>query len=801
MRPVIGSLLGFAGFSLLACLPAHATGIMMPKSADLPPLAIKSHRVKVVLSDQVARTQVEQVFVNHTNRQLEATFVFPLPAGASVSEFAMIMNGKRVVGEVLEKGRARQIYTDIVRRMKDPGLLEYLGSNLFKASVFPIPPRGEQKIDLSYSEVIKVDAGLAEYVFPLKTGGKASTALDDFSVAVELNSKVPIKMIYSPTHAIEVVKKSDTKALVSFEESRGRLDRDFRLLYTLSDKDFGLNLVSHRPKGSEGYFLLMISPKTDLKEDEILPKDVCFVIDTSGSMSGKNIEQARKALQYCVNSLSRKDRFNIVRFSTDVETFRDDLVGASKEEVEAANRFIEKFAARGGTDINYALEKALSLRSKEERPYLVVFLTDGKPTIGTTDTKAILVNLSERSQSNIRTFVFGVGHDVNTHLLDQIASESKATSQYVQPDEDIEVKVSSFFDKVSAPVLANLKLDPGDIGAYDMYPRKLPDLFKGMQILVLGRYKKDGHVALKLTGEMNGEPQSFVYEDTFAAEEKANDFIANLWANRKVGFLLDEIRLKGEQKELVDEVVALGKEHGIVTPYTSYLVTEDTKPRVGGVRFGRDSNGGPGTHRGREERRKGGATHGGTAPEGLATAEGGEADEEVRAERTASTAPAGTPIDGPLELDRADISGSIREAEKLEEAVKEKRDLGSALRRQSGKDAVMASEELKKIKETQVADTGDIKRALSGTAKAYGTKFEIRNGVWTDTSWEKDNEPVKVKYLSDAYFKLLERDADLKDAFALGENVLVVLKSGKAVLIAKDGKEDLTDKELGELFK
>jgi len=770
---------------------------MMPKSADLPPLAIKSHRVKVVLSDQVARTQVEQIFVNHTNRQLEATFVFPLPAGASVSEFAMIMNGKRVVGEVLEKGRARKIYTDIVRRMKDPGLLEYLGSNLFKASVFPIPPRGEQKIDLSYSEVIKVDAGLAEYVFPLKTGEKASSALEGFSVAVELNSKVPIKTVYSPTHAVEVVKKSDTRALVSFEESRGKLDRDFRLLYTLSNKDFGLNLVSHRPKGSEGYFLLMISPKTDLKEDEILPKDVCFVIDTSGSMSGKNIEQARKALQYCVNSLSRKDRFNIVRFSTDVETFRDDLVAASKEEVEAANRFIEKFVARGGTDINYALEKALSLKSKGERPYLVVFLTDGKPTIGTTDTKAILANLAERSQSNIRTFAFGVGHDVNTHLLDQIASESKATSQYVQPDEDIEVKVSSFFDKVNAPVLANLKLDPGDIGAYDMYPRKLPDLFKGMQLLVLGRYKKDGHVALKLTGEINGKPQSFVYEETFAAEEKANDFIANLWANRKVGFLLDEIRLKGQQKELVDEVVALGKEHGIVTPYTSYLITEDTKPRVADARFGRGVGG---RNRGREERRKGGVPPGGPPPADVAEAEGGAEDDEA-APATTTPGPAGTPETGFADRgEQGGGAGPAREAEKLAEEVKAKKDLASALKRQSGADAVKASEDLKKIKETQVA-SGEVGKSLTGTAKAYGTKFELRNGVWTDTSWEKDNEPVKVKYLSDAYFKLLERDADLKEAFALGESVLVVLKSGKAVLIAKDGKEDLTDKELGELLK
>jgi Ca-activated chloride channel family protein len=793
MKSLFRFLLGFASLSFLLCLPASATGIMMPKGVDLPPLAIKSHRVKVVLSDQVARTQVEQVFINHTDQQLEATFIFPLPAGASVSEFAMIMNGKRVVGEVLEKERARQIYTDIVRRMKDPGLLEYMGSNLFKASVFPIPARGDQKIDLSYSEVIKVDAGLAEYVFPLKTGEKASSVMDEFSVSLELNTNVPIKTVYSPSHPVEVVKKSDTKALVSFEEPKSRLDKDFRLLYTLSDKDFGLNLVTHRPKGSDGYFLLMIAPKTDLKEDEILPKDVCFVIDTSGSMSGKNIEQAVKALKYCVSSLRPKDRFNIVRFSTDVETFREGLVSAGKAETDSAYPFIEKFAARGGTDINLALETALSLKSKEDRPYIIVFLTDGRPTIGTTETPAILANLTDKNKANTRTFVFGVGHEVNTHLLDQIAGQTRATSQYVGPDEDIEVKVSNLFDKVSAPVLASLKLELGDVGAYDLYPRALPDLFKGTQLLVLGRVRKEGHVALKLTGEINGKPESFVYEGTFPAEQKENGFIANLWANRKVGFLLDEIRLKGEQKELVDEVIALGKEHGIVTPYTSYLVAEDTRPEVAG------------TPRRPAEKDKlrhgwtGGGPGGETNGEFAAGGEGRKGGKEEEARPAATPGPAAAVNgEGGEATEHAWTGG--RAPEPAKKAAEDKYQLAKALKQDSGKEAVDASEQLSEMKDKQVAESQDERKLLTGTAKALGRKFELRDGVWTDTSWKKENEPVKVKYLGDAYFKLLEREPDLKEAFALGEQVLVVLKSGKAVLVTKEGKKDFTDKELDALL-
>jgi Ca-activated chloride channel family protein len=454
------SILGLLLLSALAWLaPACGTGIMLPKGPDIPALAIKSHRVKVVISDQVARTQVEQVFLNNTDQQLEATFIFPLPAGASVSEFAMMMNGKRVVGELLEKNRARGIYTDIVRRMKDPALLEYAGSNLFKASVFPIPPRGEQKIDLSYSEVVKLESGLAEYVFPLKTGERYSRTMDDFSVSVELESKIPLKSVYSPTHTVEVVRKSDTKALVSCEEPRGALDRDFRLLYALSDKDFGLNLLTHRPKDQDGCFLMMIAPKTDVKEAEILPKDVCFVIDTSGSMSGEKMEQARKALEYCVNSLGDKDRFNITRFSTDVEVFSESLKPVGKSARKEAAEFIGKLVARGGTDINFALERTLTMKTDGKRPYLVVFLTDGRPTIGMTEPAEILNNVRKHNQSNTRIFVFGVGLEVNTHLLDQLADQTRATTQYVAPDEDIEVKVSALYDRVSAPVLANLKVE------------------------------------------------------------------------------------------------------------------------------------------------------------------------------------------------------------------------------------------------------------------------------------------------------------------------------------------------------
>ena len=778
-------------FALIGLPAASATGIMIPKPAGLPNLAIKSHRVKVSITDQVAQTHVEQVFRNHTNRQLEATFVFPLPAGASVSEFAMMMNGKRVVGEVLEKDRARKIYMDIVRRMKDPGLLEYLGSNLFKASIFPIPPRGDQKIEITYNEVITHDTGLAEYVFPMKTGGKASTTLEDFSVSVEIRSKTPIKSVYSPTHAVDVVKKGDHEAKVSFELNRATLDRDFRLLYSVSEKEFGVNLVTHRTAGKDGYFLMMISPKAEIKENEILPKDVCFVVDTSGSMSGKKIEQARKALKYCINSLDKRDRFNVIRFSTDVELFQETLAKVTKKNVAAATQFVGDFVARGGTDIDLALRKALEMKTNEKRPYQVVFLTDGKPTIGTTDPKRIIDNVKQKTAKDIRTFVFGIGHDINTHLLDQIASSSRAATQYVSPEEDIEVKVSAFFDKVNAPVLSNLKLALGKVRAYDIYPKELPDLFKGNQFLVLARFREKGDYAIKLTGDFNGKQKEFVYEGSYPEINKENKYIPKIWANRKVGYLLDEIRLKGENKELVAEVTALGKEFGIVTPYTSYLIVEDEKAevQVGGVRRNRGQFGQGRPEEGARSRRfsnfvknkLGKKSRDAALPEAKAETKTTEAD---------------------LEVDRAEISdarvGPQPSAPSLRE-LRKKAQLAKGLKQHSGKDAVTASEVLQSLKAQEVADSDEASR-ITGRATALGRAFVWQKGVWTDSQWKAGNEPLKVKYLSDAYFKLLEKDADLKEVFALGENILVVLKSGKSILISAEGKEDLTDAELAGLF-
>jgi Ca-activated chloride channel family protein len=313
----------------------------------------------------------------------------------------------------------------------------------------------------------------------------------------------------------------------------------------------------------------------------VQPKDVCFVVDTSGSMAGPKMEQARKALLFCLANLNAGDRFDIIRFSTEAEPLHGKLVDASDENVKKAYAFVRDLKPRGGTAIADAMQRALEAQNRDpSRPYVVIFLTDGQPTIGETNPDRIVERV--KTSGMPRVFSFGIGTDINTHLLDRIANATRAVSQYVLPDEDIEVKVSSFYTKIQSPVLSDVRLavnNESGIRVSQVYPSVLPDLFKGETLMAFGRYTGSGRATVRVSGTLNGQPTEFVADVNFAEHETDHAYIPRLWATRRVGWLLEEIRLNGESRELKDEVVRLAREHGIVTPYTAYLILEDERVR------------------------------------------------------------------------------------------------------------------------------------------------------------------------------------------------------------------------------
>lgn len=583
---------------------AAAQGVIVPIPCDRRPcvpmprpvpqlptaLPVKSINITTKIDSQVAKTHVEQVFRNDTRFTLEGTYFFPIPETASIVEFAIWENGKKLVGEVRSREEARRIYDEIVRRNIDPGLLEYAGKDLFQASIFPIPPNSDKKLELTYTEILKAESGTVGYRYPLGTGRnlwrnqagvernvRAPQQFGTVSGKIEIAAREAVRNVYSPTHQIEVKSRSASSSIVSFETKNN--DNDFQLFYGVSNSDFGMSLLTYREPGKDGYFLLMLSPRDNISEKELVNKDVVFVLDTSGSMADEGkMDKARNALLFGIRTLRDGDRFNVINFAGEEHLMERGLIAANTDGKKRGAEFVNKLRPTGGTNINDALIAAVKQFDRSDRPKMLVFMTDGLPTVGERNVERIIYNLNKEKQQSIRIFPFGFGYDVNTTLLDRIGSENGGISDYVQPKEDLEIKVSNFFSRVSSPVLSDLELDLGPVIAESMYPRKLTDLFRGMQLTVIGRYKNTNdlrNIAFRLTGRAGGERKEFRYTDLdIPVQSDGNEFLPRLWASRRVGWLLVQIRANGETKELKDEVVELGTRFGLVTPYTSYLAAD-----------------------------------------------------------------------------------------------------------------------------------------------------------------------------------------------------------------------------------
>jgi len=752
-----------AVMALLLTPAAYGTGFLMPTDQRFCGLQLESHRVTVDIEDQSARTEVVEVFRNQHRSQLEATFVFPLPKDASVSHFKMYVNGKLVTGEIMEATKARRIYEDIVARQRDPGLLEYMDSRILKLSVFPILPNTTQEVRITYNEQLQASDSLVEYVYPLKTPQAAATTLNDFTLTVNISASAGVKNVYSPTHDVVVHYKDDRHATAGFEKTAAALDTDFQLFYEISNKDFGAALLSTRRAGNDGYFMLLLSPRVDVPTAAVSAKDVVFVIDTSGSMRDDKIRQARKALEVCVTNLNSNDRFNIVTFNTTVEKFADALVDANSNYRDEALKFIAALSAAGGTNIDEALTEALAMKRGTERPFVVVFLTDGLPTVGKTDIDGILDDVARADSSGTRIFSFGVGYDVNTTLLDKLAENTKAVSQYVEPNEAIDVKVSSFFKRIGDPVLSRIEVNFGDAGVYDAYPPHAGDLFLGTQLVLTGRYRRPGNTTIVVRGRGAAGELVFEYPVEFSDAQGKADFVANVWAGRKIAFLLREMRLHGEKGELKDEVIRLSREFGIVTPYTSYLVTE------GPV-------GPPGIARPIPPRRRWYPLGGEPASEVI---ESRVRQSEARREAGLQAAPSAAPTEREEALKSLGYMGGGKDAKA---GV-----VFSYVAPVTGEDAVKASGAYRTLADGAIADKGHLMRNVAGRL------FVNVDGVWVDSSVKKDQILLKIKFGGTEYFEMYQNAASLKEAFALGENVVISVGHYCLVIGEETAEGDIKD--------
>jgi len=522
--------------------------------------------VQVAVAGRIARVTVEEWFRNTGPGLGEGTYLYPLPGEAVFSDFSLWQGDRELKGETMDATQARGIYETIVRQKGDPALIELAGHGLLRARVFPINPGETRKITLRYTQILDRagDAWRFRYV------GGPSGSVASRSFRLEVDSAARFGEPYSPTHRVSVTRSGGGLAVTLADSS---WSGDLELLLPLARGLIGMSLLTQQPVGEDGYFMLLLAPG-QAAQAVTLRRDLVAVLDVSGSMSGEKLDQAKAALVQLLGTLRPSDQFRLVTFSSDVRRYAPGWTDASGEHVRDAQQWVRALSAEGGTNIAGALGEAYAAAPAEGALGVVVFLTDGMPTVGETDPERI-ANAAEQNRGAFRVFSFGIGYDVNTYVLDRLTERARGTTEYIQPGGDIERAVGSLAAKVSSPVLTDLALRADGADLYDVQPGSLPDLFAGDELVVFGRFRGagSGEWSVTVNGRRNGHPEQFT-TGAPAAHGSGAEYIPQLWAARKVGALTREIRLHGQNPEIMNELKRLALRYGILTEYTSYLVQE-----------------------------------------------------------------------------------------------------------------------------------------------------------------------------------------------------------------------------------
>lgn len=560
---------------IFTAAPAAAQGwieIERPRiPAPLNPNIIRvSSEVRTTIDGRVARVEVEERFRNSGGGIAEGSYLYPLPGEAVFQNFSLWMGEQELKGEMMNAEQARGIYEEIVRRQKDPALLTLAGHGLVRAQVFPIQPGETRKVVLRYTQLLdrSGDALRVRYALGVRGGQSGTWRL---TVPVEENYGVP----YSPTHTLDT--RRDNGRLVITLDTRDGGDID--LFLPLRRGLVGTTVLTHAPGGEDGYAMLLIAPPAT-ESGPVVPRDLSFVVDVSGSMSGQKLDQAKAALRQALGTLRAEDRFRLIAFSTGVRNFQEGWAPATPEMVRQARSFVDALEADGGTNIAGALDAVLGSSVAEGRLPIVLFLTDGIPSVGEEQPDRIAAAAAGRIGRS-RIFSIGLGPDVNTYLLDRLAKEGRGAAEYVAQDANVEVAVGNLVAKLRRPALVNLRIVDSPVRFADLSPAQLPDLFYGEELVVFGRYRGEGRGTVVIEGERNGRRERFTTDAAFSRVAAGNEFIPRLWASRRIGDLTRQIRLEGQSESLIREVRELGLRYGILTEYTSYLVQEPGVVAVG----------------------------------------------------------------------------------------------------------------------------------------------------------------------------------------------------------------------------
>ena len=722
--------------------PPCRPGVPCPRpmcQIQSPYVVRQSSDVRVELVDRVLRYEVTETFINRGSRVGEADFMFPLPKGAAFQDLKLSINGEMVSGETMNANQARQIYEEIVRRQRDPALLEWMGYGLLRARIFPIAPGEQKKVVVRFQTVAERegDALRVDYFRGMRNTQRGLSQQPEGRTSFVLTypDEPMYGRAYSPTHSLyeggyvrDREDSEDRSFASNVRSSMRRVEvRDATgevtiLIPVRRSTSAAISLLANAPGNDDGFALITLSPPS--VRPRPVPRDLTFVVDVSGSMSGQKMEQARAAGKQILNTLSPMDRFRLIDFSSDVRTFRDGYSTATRENLRAAERYLDQLEAQGSTNISGALDEALSTAVQPGRLPIILFLTDGQPTVGERDPSVIASHVA-RDRGSRRLFTFGVGADLNVSLIEQLAIEGRGTASFVRPEESVERAVGIVASRLTSPLVTDVRVHGDGVRLLKMHPSGPVDIFAGEDLVILARYSGSGSAVVRFDGQTTSGPVSWASRVNFPDRSRENPFVARLWATQRVGYLSAEKRKHGGSQEIDDEIRDLGERFGIPTEFSSYLVVEPGMNRVMG--------------------RVGGVQLQSVVVTGAAAPASASAGGQFEAAKTAAAQRSVTSISAADSA--AGFSGN------------------SGARRD-----------------------GNVTRAGNVT-------FVLRDSIWTDVRYKKAGTVLQVKPFSDAYFKLIEMVPDLREAFMVGERVIVAGRS-MAIELTSSGKENLTDRDV-----
>ncbi len=549
-------------------------GVSLAASAPVQPLSIADLAVAVRIQGRQAHVRIDQTVTNQGAASAEVANLWPAPPGLDVRDFHYTINGASSSAERVQGEQADRVYRESAQQNDDPRVLRYLGQPFFRGPAMSIPAGGRLTMRMEYHADLPVDQGVVRFHHPLSTNGFSNLPINHVTVRVSLSDREPIGFYYSPTHPFTWTRSADGSVEGAYAESNRRIDNDLHLYSAAGNAPVDFRVLAMRQTGFGGVFLASVRPGPALARSEYVARDVIFVLDRSGSMAGDKLAQAKAGLDFSLSRLNPADRFSLVWYDSTVNVWRPELQPATAENVAEAQRALRSIIANGGTNIHDALKSGLQVLGRGDRPAAVVFLTDGLPTAGVTDIGKIRTAVMEANSRRARVFVFGVGYDVNVPFLDQLSVENRGDAEYVRPGDNLEARLASFYEKQSQPVLTDLKLSLEGGDTADILPGELPDLFAGGEIVVVGRYRKPGPLVARLTGSSGTEVKTYEVRTALPDRGAAFDFLPRLWAQRKIGELLDEVRLTGPKPELIRQISALSREFGILTDYTRSLADD-----------------------------------------------------------------------------------------------------------------------------------------------------------------------------------------------------------------------------------